>query len=87
MSAKVLRKMYSREASRSRGFPIEPPLLDPVGHRVKPEVHRAHVQRAHLWFQLHRAASALLERHPLIAAGGDVDDRVGALFDLAAGSA
>ena len=63
-------------------FPIEPIFLDPGFDRIAPKIHRTHVERAHLWFRSHRRREALLQRHPLATARRDIDDGVGALFDL-----
>ena len=50
-------------------------------HREEPEIHRAHVERRHLGRHAFGGGEPLVERHALAAAGGDVDDRGGALLD------
>ena len=52
-------------------------------HGKQTEVHRAHVERCHLGLQLQGRLHALDHRHGWRAAGGDVDDRVAALLDVA----
>ncbi len=64
-----------------RPFPRMFPVLDPRGHRVKGEVHRTHVQAAHLGAEPFRRGEALVQRHHRRAAGGHVDDRIAALPD------
>ena len=82
MSVKVLRKMKSRERFEMRPAPSR--TSSPCSgceHRVEAEVHRAHVERAHLGLGAQRRGEALLQRHAVAAAGGDVDHRVGRLLD------
>ena len=81
MSLKVLRKMKSSVAAQIRLFPVEFPALVFVGRREDAEIHRAHVERAHLGLGLERCGKPLLELHVEAAAGRDVDDRVGRLLD------
>ncbi len=50
-------------------------------HRVEPEIHRAHVERGDLRLEGRGGTDALLDRHGRRAAGGDVDDAIGALLD------
>ena len=62
-------------------LPVVLELRVAVEHRVQPEVHRAHVERAHLRLRAHRAGEPFLQGHPVSAAGGDVHHRVAALLD------
>jgi hypothetical protein len=54
---------------------------DPVDGFEEGEVHRAHVHRGELGLGGQRRGEALLERHALAAAGGDVENGVGLLLD------
>ena len=81
MSLKVLRKMKSRVISRWLRLPLVFPFLVAVEHREEAEIHRAHVERAHLGLGAQRRRQPLLQGHAVAAAGGDVDDRVGRLLD------
>ena len=72
----------SRASFEVGRFPVEFVFLDAVGHREAAEVHRAHVERAHLGLGRRARGEALLQRHALAAAGGDVDDGVAACLDL-----
>ena len=62
-------------------LPIVLELLVLGQHGVEAEIHRAHVERAHLGRGPKRRRQPLLERHAVAAAGGDVDHRVGGLLD------
>ena len=55
--------------------------LEAREHRVEPEIHRAHVEARDLRLEGRRGLHALLDRHRRRAAGGDVDDGLGALLD------
>ena len=58
-------------------LPVVAPVLDLARRLVDREVHRPHVQRAHLRLGLQRIGQALLHRHPGASAGRDVDHRIG----------
>ena len=62
-------------------LPLVFPFLVAVEHRVEPEIHRAHVHRAHLGLGAQRRCEAFLEGHAEAAAGRDVDHGVGRLLD------
>ena len=81
MSWKVLRKMKSSVLSQIRLLPVVLPVLVAVGQREDAEIHRAHVERAHLRLGRSGAASRSSHGHVERAAGGDVDHRVGRLLD------
>ena len=70
----------ARALERGR-LPVVLPGLVALEHRVEAEVHRAHVERAHLGLGAARGGEALLEAHAVAAAGGDVDHDVGGLLD------
>src|SRR5215207_655626 len=59
-------------------LPLVPEALDPVEHGKEAEVHAAHVQRAKFGLEMTGGSCTLLERHPMAAAGRDVDDHVAA---------
>ena len=60
-----------------RLLPVVAPVLDLARRLVDREVHRPHVQRAHLRHGLQRIGQALFHRHPGASAGRDVDHRIG----------
>src|SRR5829696_3528344 len=76
----ITEDMSARHLEISR-LPVKLELLDTAGHRVETEIHRSHVERAHLRLHSLRSGQSLVDRHRLRAAGGDVDDGVGALLD------
>src|SRR5829696_2246585 len=76
----ITEDMSARHLEISR-LPVKLELLDTAGHRVETEIHRSHVERAHLRLHSLRSGQSLVDRHRLRAAGGDVDDGVGALRD------
>ena len=49
--------------------------------REEPEIHRSHIERAHLGLRAQRGSEAFFEGHAVSAAGGDVDDSAGGLLD------
>ena len=64
------------------GFlPIVFEFLVAIEHRVEAEIHRPHVERAHLRRGLERRGQPLFDGHLMAAAGGDVDHRLGRLLD------
>ena len=81
MSLKVLRKMKSRAVLEMAPLPLVLEGRIAVEHRVEAEVHRAHVERAHLRPGPQRRRQALLQGHAVAAAGGDVDHRIAGLLD------
>ncbi len=62
-------------------LPRELPLLDLGAHEMEGEIHRSHVERAHLRLEPERGGEAILDRHLRAAAGGQVDDRIGLLVN------
>ena len=86
MSRGVFLNTRSSEPRQERLFPVKAPVARLRRHRVEREVHRSHVERAHLRLCQQRRLKALVQRHHRAAAGGQVDDRVGAGPDLAAGT-
>src|SRR5689334_3761429 len=50
-------------------------------HWIESEIHAAHVERCHLGREKFRSLDALVDRHALTAARGDVDDGRGLLLD------
>ena len=56
-------------------------FLVALEQREQPEIHRAHIERAHFGLGAQRRREPLLERHAVAAAGRDVDDRRGRLLD------
>ena len=68
-------------ALERRRLPVVLPGLVALQHRVEAEVHRAHVERAHLGLGAARGGEALLEAHAVAAAGRDVDHHVRGLLD------
>ena len=80
----VLERIPEDEVPAVLQVPALPFVLElrvAVEHRIQPEVHRAHVERAHLGLRPQCAGEPLLERHPVPAAGGDVHHRIAALLD------
>jgi hypothetical protein len=63
-------------------LPVVAELLDAARHRVQAEVHAAHVQRTQLGPEAAGGGEALVQRHPVAAARGDVDHHVAARRDL-----
>ena len=63
-------------------LPVVFPLFALVEIGIEPEIHRAHVERAHFGLRQQRRREPLLHRHVVAAAGRDVDDRVGPGLDL-----
>src|SRR3546814_8065126 len=62
-------------------LPGELELLELVEGGIEPEIHRSHVERAHLRLGAQRRGQALSHAHPGAAARGDVHHRVARLLD------
>ena len=58
------------------------PIAELTECRIKPEVHRTHVERSHLRLSLRRPDEPLFDGHVMSATGCDVDDRISACLDL-----
>ena len=86
MSWKVFLKIRSRLFSRCFALPLVLELLEALQHREQAEVHRAHVERRQFGLEQWPRAHALLDGHVRAAAGGDVDDGVGAALDACPGT-
>ena len=81
MSAKVFLEDAVARAFEIGPLPVVLEFLVALEHRIEPEIHRAHVERGDLGLEGRGRLDALLDRHGRRAAGGDVDDAVGALLD------
>src|SRR5215469_9581206 len=57
------------------------PFLVPADHRIEPEIHRPHIERAHLGLGAQWRGKALFEAHAMPAARRDVDDGASRLLD------
>ena len=65
-----------------RFFPVVFELAFEAGdHRIKPEVHRAHIERGNFRLEGSCGLDALFHRHGRRAAGGEVDHHIRALLD------
>ena len=82
MSLNVLRKTWSRLASRCVASHVIPERFVAIEHREEAEVHRAHVERGELRLCRDCPSQAFLERHARPAARRDVDDRITLGADL-----
>src|SRR5678815_3240608 len=78
MSANVLRKMAAA-ALEIWTLPLVLERLPLCQHRIQPEVHRSHVERAHLGTTGQGTRHAVVHRHVLPTTRRDVDDDVARL--------
>jgi hypothetical protein len=62
-------------------FPVVLPGLIAIGQREDPEIHAAHVERAHLRTKHRRRLQAIVDGHVQAAAGRDVDDRLASILE------
>src|SRR6266478_2632194 len=72
------------EVARHLEMPRLPGMLEFLvlfQQREEPEIHRSHIERAHLGLGAQRGGEPFLERHSMSAAGRDVDDGAGGLLD------
>ncbi len=62
-------------------LPVVLELLVALEHGEEPEIHRAHIERAHFRLGAQRRSEPLLQAHAVAAARGDVHDSVAGLLD------
>jgi hypothetical protein len=79
--AERITKYYVRASLQVGQLPFVFPILVALGKWKHPEVHRAHVEGAHLRARRQGGCKPFFQRHASAAPGGYVDDRVRLLFN------